>query len=125
MPAVASCGMMNRRGVTLVEVLVAALLLAIGVAGSLSALLASAQLRARASAREAVAQALDARLGWFAARACGFAGDTVVRSAPAARVEESWRVHRDSTVARLEGRAIGGSGPHAFRRALRVVRSCP
>lgn len=117
--------MPNHRGVSLVEVLVAALLLTIGVAGSLSALLASARLRTRASVRESVAQTLESRLGWFAARACAFTADTLVRSASDARVEESWRVVRDSTGARLEGRAIGGAGPHAVRRSLSVSRRCP
>lgn len=117
--------MISRRGVSLVEVLVAALLLTVGMAASLSALLAAAQLRARASSREAVAQALDSRLGWFTARACLLTGDTVVRSIPGARVEESWRVRRGPEGAQLEGRAIGGAGPHAFRRDLVVDRRCP
>lgn len=103
----------------------ATLLLTVGVAGSLSALLASARLRTRASVRESVAQALESRLGWFSARACAFTGDTLVRSATEARVEESWRVVRDSAGARLEGRVIGGAGPHEVRRSLSVSRRCP
>ena len=107
------------------EVLVAAVLLAVGVAGSLSALLAAAQLRSRASVREAVALSLETRLSWFAADACTFTGDTVLRSTSGTRLVESWRVQRDSTGARLEGRVVGGGGPHTVARTLVVSRRCP
>lgn len=115
----------TRRGVSLVEVLVAAVLLTVGVAGSLSALLAAAQLRSRASVRENVAQALESRLGWFAATGCALASDTIIRPDSTARVRESWRVSRDSSGARLDGRAMSGAGPHAVRRSLSVSRRCP
>lgn len=107
------------------EVLVAAVLMTVGVAGSLSALLAAAQLRSRASVLEAVAQSLDSRLGWFAADACAFTGDTVMRSSSGVRLVESWRVQRDSAGARLEGRVVGGGGPHTVARTLAVSRRCP
>ena len=107
------------------EVLVAAVLLAIGVGGSLNALLAASQLRSRASVRESVAQTLESRLGWFAAGACGFTGDTVVRSAAGEQVAESWRVWRDSAGVHLEGRVLRGSGAHVVRRSLAVSRRCP
>ena len=117
--------MSNRKGISLVEVMVAALLLAVGVAGSLSALLAAAQLRSRASVREAVALSLETRLSWFAANACAFTGDTVLRSSSGTRLVESWRVLRDSAGARLEGRVVGGGGPLTLARTLVVSRRCP
>lgn len=107
------------------EVLVAAVLLTVGLAGSLGALLAAAQLRTRASVREAVAQSLESRLGWFAADACRFTGDTVLRSTVGVSLVETWRVRGDSTGVRLEGRVVGGGGPHTVARSLTVLRRCP
>lgn len=107
------------------EVLVACVLLAVGIAGSLGALLAAAQLRSRASVREAVAQSLESRLAWFAADGCGFTGDTVRRSTVGVPLVETWRVRRDSTGVRLEGRVVGGGGPHTVARTLTVSRRCP
>jgi len=117
--------MSARRGFSLVEVLVASILLTVGVAGSLSALVTAARLRALASAREAVAQALDSRLDWFATNACAFTGDTVVRAQAGTGTVETWRVRRDSSGAVLAGRVEAGVGPHTVRRALSVARSCP
>ena len=117
--------MRNHRGVSLVEVLVAAVLLTVGVGGSLNALLAAAALRSRASVRESVAQVLESRVAWFAASACGFTGDTVVRSATGALISETWFVRRDSTAVRLVGRVLAGTGSHAVRRVLEVSRRCP
>ncbi len=104
--------------------LVAAVLLAVGVGGCLSALLAAARLRTRAAAREAVAHAVEARVAWFAAAACGVGADSLVRSDSAARVAEVWRVRRDSARATLEGGAAS-AGPAPHRRALRATRRCP
>lgn len=117
--------MRNHRGVSLVEVLVAAVLLTVGVGGSLNALVAAAALRSRAAVRESVAQALESRLAWFAASACGFTSDTVVRSAPGVLIAETWLVRRDSLAVRLEGRVLAGSGLHTVRRVLDVRRRCP
>lgn len=110
---------------TLTEVLVAAVLLAIGVGGSLGSLLVAAQLRTRADAREAVAQAVEDRLSWFAASACTVASDTLVGASGGASVDERWRVTRVGSVARLEGRALARTGAHQVRRALVATRRCP
>lgn len=116
--------MTSRRGVSLVEVLVAAVLLAVGVGGALSALVAAARLRDRAGTREAVVRAVEARLGWFAATACAAGADTTI-AATDARVEEAWRVTRAGAVVRLEGRALGRAPGTPVRLALVHERRCP
>lgn len=115
--------MRSRPGVSLVEVLVAAVLLAVGVGGAMSAVLAAARLRARAGTREAVVRVVEARLGWFAGNACA-AGDTTI-GAMDARVEETWRVTRSPGSARLEGRALGRAPGTPVRLALVHERRCP
>ncbi len=110
------------------EVVVAAVLLAIGVGGSLNALLVASQLRSLASVRDVVAEVLASRLGWFAASACGVtsdAGDPSDRLVAGVPVSESWRVWRDSEGVHLEARVLGGHGPHLVRRSLAVNRVCP
>ena len=74
--------MRNRRAVSLVEVLVAAVLLAIGIGGTLQALLASAKLRLDADAREAVVALLLDRLAWFEAHACSVTDTSGVTRLP-------------------------------------------
>ena len=79
----------------------AAVLLAIGVGGALGALLAAAQLRTRASAREAVAATVEARVAWFGAAACGVAADSVV----------------GSSMGRNYPKPLGGCGSSRHRRS--------
>lgn len=74
--------MRNRRAVSLVEVLVAAVLLAIGISGTLQALLASARLRMDADKREALVGLLLDRLAWFESRACSVADTSGVVTLP-------------------------------------------
>lgn len=84
-----------RRGVTLVEVLVSAVLLAIGIGGCLSALVGAARLRAGAAQREALADAAEARLSWFEARGCAGAASGIREAASGSlggRLREEWRV---------------------------------
>ena len=116
--------MTNRRGVTLAEVLVAAVLLAVGVGGALGALMTAAQLRTRASVRESVAAVVEARVAWFGAAACGLVADSVVRAGGRWRIEETWRVTRAGALVRLEGRATARAGAHHVRRALVAERRC-
>lgn len=59
-----------QRGVSLVEVLVATVLLAVGITGTLASLAAAARLREDARGREAVAAAMRERLAWFEAVGC-------------------------------------------------------
>jgi Tfp pilus assembly protein PilV len=83
--------MQPRAGVSLVEVLVAAVLLAVGIGGTLSSLAVTARLREWARDRERVAaEALD-RLAWFEARACA-QSDTAERVTTAERVALNWGV---------------------------------
>lgn len=111
-----------RRGVSLVEVLVSAVLLALGIGGTLHALLASARLRLEADRREAMVGLLLDRLAWFESASCA-AGDTAgvmaLPDGPLAR----WRVEGAGTTRTLvlEGaRAEGSSVPR-----LRLVTGRP
>jgi prepilin-type N-terminal cleavage/methylation domain-containing protein len=91
--------MTSRRGVTLIEVLVATVLLAIGIAGTLNALVASARVRRSADAREAVVGLLLDRLAWFEANACrtlDTAGVTRLADGPRSELE----THRSGKHAR-------------------------
>ena len=114
--------MRSPRGVSLVEVLVAALLLAIGVGGCVQALLAAGRLRAQAAGRERLARAVESRLAWFEGHACTQA-DTVI--SVAAPVEEWWRVRRDGAAISLEGRARVGTRGDSLRLPLTRRRRCP
>jgi Tfp pilus assembly protein PilV len=64
-----------RRGVSLLEVVVATVLLTVGVAGTLSSLAVAEQLRRSARGGDALAAAARDRLAWFQAAAC-LTGDT-------------------------------------------------
>ena len=93
------CAMHPRSGVSLIEVLVATVLLAVGIGGTLSSLAASSRLRDWARDRERLAsEALD-RLAWFEARACA-QRDTADRATSPERVTVDWAV-RDSAGRRL------------------------
>ena len=116
--------MRTRSGVSLAEVRVAPVLLAVGIGGALSALAAAARLRAQASRSEAVAEAADARVQWFASQGC-LAPDTVLRSLEGAPVEEVWRVARDSAGVQLDGTARRGAGTRTVRLTVAARRGCP
>lgn len=109
--------MRRRPGVTLVEVLVATVLLAIGVAGSLSTLSAAARLRDGARVREALAAVAHDRLGWFESLGCA-ATDTAAVDAGARGVRLSWTLRADSLGRELELRAEGAWGSR--QQTLRV-----
>lgn len=115
--------MSGRRGVSLVEVLVAAVLLAVGVAGALSALAGAARLRAGAQLRESLADRADARLSWFEGAACA-TPDSLLRS-DGTPIEERWRLTRDSSGASLAGEARVALGGRTLRSALAVRVECP
>lgn len=83
-----------RGGVSLIEVLVAMVLLAIGIAGTLSALAASSQLRNQARMHEELAAEAMNRLAWFESRACAQL-DTAESHTTARGVRVAWQV-RDS-----------------------------
>lgn len=93
--------MLNRRGVSLVEVLVASVLLAIGISGTLHAMLASLRLRVDADAREAVVAVMLDRLAWFEAEACA-RGDTSGVTLLGGGLEASWRLRAVGSTRILE-----------------------
>ncbi len=96
--------MRPRTGISLVEVLVAALLLAIGISAALGAFTAAARFRERAALREFVARTVADRLERFTLEACTGA-DTVRAEHVAGVVEQHWLVSRAGAVARLDGYA--------------------
>lgn len=110
-----------RAAVSLVEVLVATVLLSVGVAGSVAAFAVAARTRLTAAAREGAAAAVERRLAWFEAVGCSRA-DTVV-SIPAPD-GEYWVLERDSASARLAGRATRGSGARSATVELTLLREC-
>lgn len=116
--------MTQREGISLVEVLVAAVLLAIGVAGALSALTTAMRLRLAAEAQEAAVERVDQRLGWFARGACP-AHDTTVRIGDSSGERERWRVRADSGGATLSGLAEVPTFGGRRRFAMEARRSCP
>lgn len=90
--------MSRRRGVSLVEVLVATVLLGVGVGGTLASLAAAARLRAEARVREAMAAAVADRLDWFAVRGC-LSTDTAGADLRGRRILVTW-AQRDSAPGR-------------------------
>lgn len=122
--------MHRQRGVSLVEVLVATVLLAVGVTGTLASLAAAGRLRESARGREEVAAAMRERLAWFEAMACRpeTASGTLTRSDG---VRLTW------TVAPLDVDSVHGVGrrtatlvaeqgpaPRTQRLALHTARPC-
>jgi len=91
---------MTRKGTSLVEVLVASVLLAVGVSGCLSSLAVSARFRERARAREELAAAAHDRLGWFVARGCAVT-DSSSESEATSTLTSEWTVVRDSVSAQF------------------------
>lgn len=114
---------MPRRGVSLVEVLVAATLLAVGVAGTLHALLASARLRLDADRREALVGMLLDRLAWFEAAACA-GGDTAGVTRLADGPEARWGVQAVGNLRVLTLDGSRGSGARNARTHIVTSRPC-
>ena len=114
--------MSKRRGVSLVETLVAAVLLMIGIAGTLHALGASARLRHDAEARDVLTGLLLDRLAWFEARACA-GGDTsgVTRNATGPQLH--WRVEVVGATRRLRLHAARSAAPSGLGSRTRVETS--
>ncbi len=114
--------MQSRRGVSLIEVLVATVLLAVGIGGTLSSLAATARLRESASARERLAaEALD-RLAWFEARACAQL-DTSEQVTTAERIALEWRV-TDSVGFRRLRFSAASAAPHSQRLTILTRWQC-
>jgi prepilin-type N-terminal cleavage/methylation domain-containing protein len=114
--------MTKRRGVTLIEVLVASVLLAIGISGTLNALVASARLRMRADAREAVVGLMLDRLVWFEANACSTPDTSGVTRLPDGP-QAQWRMRAVGSTRILE--LQGARGPSALAARTQVLTSLP
>ena len=114
---------MGRRGVSLVEVLVAATLLAVGIAGTLHALLSSARLRLDADRREALVGVLLDRLAWFEAAACA-GGDTSGVTRLADGPEARWDVQAVGVVRVLTLDGSRGPGGRSTRTHIVTSRRC-
>lgn len=114
---------MLRRGVSLVEVLVASTLLAIGIGGTLHALLASARLRLDADRREAMVGLLLDRLAWFESAACA-GGDTSGVTALADGPEARWQVRAVGAVRVLTLEGARVAREDAPRTRIITSRPC-
>lgn len=115
--------MKSRRGVTLIEVLVASVLLAIGIAGTLNAMVASARLRLSADAREAVVGLMLDRLAWFEANACSVSdssGLTRLADGPSA----TWRLTAVGSTRVLELSGARSTGASVPRTSVLTSLSC-
>lgn len=114
--------MRSQSGVSLVEVLVATVLLAVGINGTLAAVAAAQRLQRDARARDALASLALDRLDWFAHRACGLSDSLGQDSARAIRA--TWQLRDSASTRRLQwqGRSTGDT-----RHPLRVDAewSCP
>lgn len=110
--------MRPRAGVSLAEVLVAAVLLAIGIGGSLSAFSTALRLRTRAAARESASALAQDRLTWFAARGCAIGDTGFARPVGAGR--EAWAIARDSGGVRLAGAVRPAPDLHPLRVESRL-----
>lgn len=114
--------MKSRRAVTLIEVLVASVLLGIGIAGTMNALVASARLRLQADSREAVVGLMLDRLAWFEANACS-ASDTAGITSLADGPQAEWRLRAVGSIRILELEGARRAGHSATR--TRVLTSLP
>jgi Tfp pilus assembly protein PilV len=91
-----------RRGSSLVEVLVATVLLAVGVAGTLSALAAAARLRTAARAQERVAATALEAFSAFVARGCVVSDSLIVASVDSSGATTASRIQRSADRAAFE-----------------------
>lgn len=114
--------MSKRPGVSLVEVLVAMVLLAVGIAGTMSALAAAAQLREQARMREELASEGLERLAWFEGRACAQL-DTGAHVVTPRAITIDWQVRDSLGLRRLTFDAVStGRVPQRF--SLRTSWRC-
>ncbi len=114
--------MTSRRGVTLIEGLVASVLLAIGIAGTLNAMVASARLRLSADTREALVGLMLDRLAWFEANACTTTDTAgVTRLADGPQAQWAMRAVGSTRILELNGAPSGG----ASAPRTRILTSLP
>ncbi len=116
---------MSRAGVSLTEVLVATVLLAVGVGGTMGALAAALRMRNGASVRERVAAAAHERLTWFERAGCAVQDTAITVTAPLGTgIAESWEVVSEPGAVRLLGEARGAHAGLGFAVHLDTRRAC-
>ena len=113
----------SRAGVTLPEVLVAAMLLGVGVAGCVASLAVSIRFRNAATAREQVAATIASRLSWFEAVGCA-TPDTTIDPPPVARTKERWEVRHDPQGVRLTGAARSAAPNLPYELSIETRLAC-
>lgn len=117
--------MRARSALSLVEVLVATVLLAVGISGTVASLAAAERLRVDASRRERLTAAVNGRLAWFDAVGCT-AYATSGATSTADGVQVAWtlaEVDADS-VRRVDIDAVHGAGSRALRLSIATRRIC-
>lgn len=117
--------MSARPALSLVEVLVATVLLAVGICGTLASLAAAERLRADAQRRERLAAEVSARLAWFDAVGCTAAAASGT-STSADGVGVTWTLEPldADSVRRLEIDAGNGAGRRALQLSIATARLC-
>lgn len=117
--------MRARAALSLVEVLVATVLLAVGISGTVASLAAAERLRADANRRERLAAEVNARLAWFDAVGCT-ATATSGASNAADGVQVAWTVadFDADSIRRVDIDAVHGAGSRALRLSVATRRLC-
>lgn len=117
--------MRARPALSLVEVLVATVLLAVGISGTVASLAAAERLRADANRRERLAAEVNARLAWFDAVGCSAeATSGVTTSSDGVRVAWTLSAITADSVRRVDIDAAHGEGSRALRLAIATGRLC-
>lgn len=116
---------MSRAGVSLTEVLVAAVLLAVGVGGAMGALSTALRMRNGATTRERVAAAAHDRLTWFERAGCAVNDTTIaVADSSGSGIAEIWEVEPESGAVRLRGEARGSRAGLTFAVRVETRLAC-
>lgn len=116
---------MSRPGLSLTEVLVATVLLAVGIGCTLGALATSLRMRNGASAREMLAAVAHDRLTWFERAGCAVQDTIIEEAAPRdAGIAESWRVEGEPGAVTLRGEARGARAGLSFAITVQTRRAC-
>ena len=116
---------MSRAGVSLTEVLVAAVLLAVGIGGTMGALASALRMRNGATTRERVAAAAQDRLTWFERVGCAVNDSTITEAdSTGSGVAESWRVEPTPGGVVLRGAARGTRAGVDFALRVETQRAC-
>jgi Tfp pilus assembly protein PilV len=115
--------MRSRAAVSLVEVLVATVLLAVGVSGTLSSLSAAARLRHGASGREALAAAAHDRLAWFERAGC-FTADSSATDELTGAVRVEWQLRSTAEGRTLQLEAAVPWAARSHRLTLSTALPC-